>query len=92
VYLGEWKHNVKSGHGRLTAPGNAFVYNGDFKNDAMQGEGKWENADDGEERRGRGRGEHIFWLVAINLLNLAAMFDRLFLTCPLKCMPCDVYE
>ena len=48
-YLGEWKHNVKSGHGRLTASGNAFVYNGDFKNDAMHGEGKWENVEDGEE-------------------------------------------
>lgn len=40
---------MKSGHGRLTASGNAFVYNGDFKNDAMHGEGKWENAEDGKD-------------------------------------------
>jgi hypothetical protein len=45
--LGEWKHDVKSGHGRLIAAGNEFVYNGDFKNDAMHGDGRWENAEEG---------------------------------------------
>lgn len=45
MYLGEWKRNAKSGHGRLTAPGKAYVYNGDFKNDCIEGEGKWESDD-----------------------------------------------